>query len=280
MVKTISEKEIYLHFENFFVNKESIRQKVKKWIPQKCHLLLDLGCKNGVITSSYLGYSQKVVGVDKAYNHLLKAGEKYSKIKFINGDASFLPFKDSCAEVIVLVEILQYITEIEKIFSEAYRVLKPGGILIISLPQKRGFSKYLNFFNYDKIKTIFKKEDKALREESTFYLHSFKEVENLSKGLFNIKEHERKGFLLYPISYTLLMVLVNLTSLLLPDTKKQEKNLIIFSYSILLFSFFRLLFWFFGFLMVIDSNLNFWKFSYSLLISMQKELPDKGRIRG
>ena len=275
MFNVVSEEDIYLHFEKFFADREVLRKRIKNWIPENCNILLDLGCKNGAITYSYSNSSQRVIGIDKNYKYLSSIDRKYPDITFINGDASSLPFKDSCAEVIVSTEILQYIPKIEKIFYEAYRVLKPGGIFIISLPQKGILSKYLKILTYDNFRTYFRKEGKNSRKELNFHLHSFKDIENLSRDMFNVKVHEEKGFLLYPISYVFIEVLTWLTSVLLPDTKKQERSLIIFLYSKLLFSSFRLLFWFIGLLMIIDSNLSFWKFSYSLIVSLQKILPEK-----
>jgi len=270
MFNSISKEEIYLHFEKFFANKEALRQRVKKWIPQKCHILLDLGCKSGAITSSYTDKSQKVIGIDKDYNHLQKASKKYPQMSFINGDVSFLPFKDSCAEVVIATEILQYIPGIEKIFYEAHRVLKPNGALFISLPQKGILYNYLKFLNYDELKALLKNKNRTHQKEPPTHLHSLTEIANLSRGLFIVEKHQQRGFILYPLSYLFMRIIIRLTLIFLPDLRKQKENFIKILFSNFLFLFFKLSFFLLELFMVLDSNLDFGKFSYSLLLSMRK----------
>ena len=52
----------------------------------------------------------------------------------IIGDVCTLPFIDNCFDVISLMEVLEHIHNPQKALNEIYRVLKPEGLLIFSVP--------------------------------------------------------------------------------------------------------------------------------------------------
>ncbi len=45
-----------------------------------------------------------------------------------------LPFAPECFDLVICTQVLEYIPEPEKMLSEIYRVLQPGGTLILSAP--------------------------------------------------------------------------------------------------------------------------------------------------
>lgn len=50
------------------------------------------------------------------------------------GDARELPFRDESVSLIVSMDTLQHIPSVEDVFDEMQRVLKPGGLLLVSFP--------------------------------------------------------------------------------------------------------------------------------------------------
>lgn len=59
--------------------------------------------------------------------------EKYY-IRFIKGDAQDLPFSSSSADLITLISLIEHIENPQKCISEAERVIKSGGDIIIQVP--------------------------------------------------------------------------------------------------------------------------------------------------
>jgi SAM-dependent methyltransferase len=68
------------------------------------------------------------------------------------GDAQSLPFKSSSFDVCISVQVLEHVPEPMLLFSESFRVLKPGGVFIVSAPQYNYLHEepndFLRFTNY------------------------------------------------------------------------------------------------------------------------------------
>lgn len=100
-------------------------------------ICLDLGCSNGTFTSFLAPEFKSILGLD--YD---KVGLKTiptatrEKILFINGDAMTLPFNENSFGVIICAQVYEHVPFDTKLFSELARVLKPGGIVFFSGPNK------------------------------------------------------------------------------------------------------------------------------------------------
>jgi SAM-dependent methyltransferase len=80
---------------------------------------------------------------------LAQARRQFSWLPMLDGDVSELPVADSCADVVLLLDVIEHIAEPERALAEADRVLRPGGTLIISVPH-RGATSWLDSVNlYD-----------------------------------------------------------------------------------------------------------------------------------
>jgi demethylmenaquinone methyltransferase / 2-methoxy-6-polyprenyl-1,4-benzoquinol methylase len=102
--------------------------------------LLDIAGGTGDIAFSYLKRSQKYNYNPNIYildmNHsMLKEGRKradrngwFKNPTWLCADAQSLPFPDSSLELITIAFGIRNVSHIEKALSEAYRVLKPGGL--------------------------------------------------------------------------------------------------------------------------------------------------------
>jgi len=95
-------------------------------------ILVDLGCNVGYFGPILKNFSSNTIGVDFSLNALLwcKKLNRYKTV--VNGSFQHLPFSTNSISGVLLLDCLSIysITEIQQILSEAYRVLKPGGILI------------------------------------------------------------------------------------------------------------------------------------------------------
>lgn len=102
--------------------------------------VLDLGSGAGFdcfLAQRRVGKKGKIIGVDmvsemveKAKNNAKKYG--YKNIEFLLGDIEKLPVGDESVDIIISNCVINLAPEKEKVFSEAYRVLKTGGRMFVS----------------------------------------------------------------------------------------------------------------------------------------------------
>lgn len=103
-------------------------------------IVLDLGSGAGFdafLASPKVGQTGKVIGVDITHEMLEKAMENATKggftnVEFRKGDIEDLPVKDDSIDVILSNCVINLAPDKEKVFKEAYRVLKSGGRMMIS----------------------------------------------------------------------------------------------------------------------------------------------------
>ncbi len=99
--------------------------------------VLDLGCGTGNYSMFMAERGLKVTGMDISEHMLEKARKKSERkgldINFVEGDIQNLPFPDNSFDLIVSVTVFEFIPEPSAAAREAWRVLKPGGRLIIGV---------------------------------------------------------------------------------------------------------------------------------------------------
>ena len=100
---------------------------------------LDGGCGEGhLIAELHKRHPRyEYTGVDVTEVALKSAKARCSFADFHLMDITSLPFPDSAFDVVVSSQVIEHISEYEKAIAELKRVLKPGGILILSFPNER-----------------------------------------------------------------------------------------------------------------------------------------------
>ena len=96
--------------------------------------VLDVACGEGYGSASLLaGGARSVVGVDVSQETVDHARDKYGVDARV-GDAESLPVADKSFDLVVSFETIEHVQHPHVFIAECARVLKPGGLLIVSTP--------------------------------------------------------------------------------------------------------------------------------------------------
>lgn len=100
-------------------------------------LVVDLGCGTGALIRELEKRYKKarLIGVDLAPGMVEFAKKQcgwFSRQEFMVGDAEALPFTDGSVDLIFSSLAIQWCADLDRVFSEAKRVLKPGGLFMFT----------------------------------------------------------------------------------------------------------------------------------------------------
>ncbi len=96
--------------------------------------VLDLGCGAGtdtLVAAQMVRPDGSVVGIDMTPQMLAKARasatEMGADVEFVESEAELLPFPDESFDVLISNGVIDLIPDKDAVFSEIFRVLRPGG---------------------------------------------------------------------------------------------------------------------------------------------------------
>jgi ubiquinone/menaquinone biosynthesis C-methylase UbiE len=96
--------------------------------------ILDAGCGPGEMAATLMQRGYEVWGLDIADAMIGRARERCGVDRFRVGDIERIPFPDNTFDGVVCLGVLEYLDTDAKALREIERVLKPGGMAVVSTP--------------------------------------------------------------------------------------------------------------------------------------------------
>jgi len=107
---------------------------IKKYVDFKNKKILDVGCGIGMFLKQFKNLGADVFGVDLDKEKVEIAKKKFPNV--FHSKAEKMPFRKSTFDIICLHEVIEHVEDDQQVIKECFRVLKPGGKLIIFAPNR------------------------------------------------------------------------------------------------------------------------------------------------
>jgi hypothetical protein len=127
--------------------------------------VLDVACGEGYGSALIARRAAHVTGVDIAPAAIAHARARYAtlpNLEFRAADCAALPFEDATFDVVVSFETLEHIAAQDAFLDEMRRVLRPGGFIVLSCPNKAEYSDKRDHANEFHVRELYRDELAAM----------------------------------------------------------------------------------------------------------------------
>jgi len=99
--------------------------------------------KKGIVLEIGDGEVERVLAMQTIFPNLIELEfcfnkiHKLTEVKFINGDAQYIPFKDASFDCVISHHVIEHVPNDLLFLREVYRVLKKGGLAILGTPNRK-----------------------------------------------------------------------------------------------------------------------------------------------
>ena len=109
---------------------------IDKYVVNHKKNIIDLGTADGrMLQQIYEKYPESnCIGIEYDSELVQFAYKNFPRLKILQGDIQIIDYPDNFYDVAIATAVIEHVPEPAKVISEAKRILKPGGILILSAP--------------------------------------------------------------------------------------------------------------------------------------------------
>ncbi|HEY3629448.1 MAG TPA: class I SAM-dependent methyltransferase, partial [Jatrophihabitantaceae bacterium] len=102
--------------------------------------VLDVGCGEGYGAARFAEVAGRVIGVDYDAAAVAHAAEQYPTARFVRANLAALPVRSQAVDVLATLQVIEHVWDHAQFVDECRRVLRPGGWLLVTTPNRLTFS--------------------------------------------------------------------------------------------------------------------------------------------
>src|SRR4051812_26839123 len=136
--------------QTFSGSNQGYAPNLRRWMARMLQALpsdapvIEVGCGDASFTTELAKYSSKVTAIDISAGQIAENAGRFPKIAFRQHDVSqSFPFPDASFRVVWCSEVLEHLFDPTFALREMYRILQPGGQLLVTVPYHGRFKNLL-----------------------------------------------------------------------------------------------------------------------------------------
>jgi len=102
--------------------------------------VLEAGCGEGYGADLIADVARRVIGLDYDESAVAHVRARYPRVEMHHGNLAALPLADCAVDVVVNFQVIEHLWDQGQFVDECLRVLRPGGVLLMSTPNRITFS--------------------------------------------------------------------------------------------------------------------------------------------
>lgn len=157
---------------------------LKKYLPQhNVPCILEVGCSSGFMLADLKKAMPNaiLIGADVTSAALYSLATRIPNLPLLQFDLTQCPLPDACIDAMVMLNVLEHIEDDVLALQQAFRILKPGGLLVLEVPA----GPHLYDFYDEQLRHFRRYTSQELKDKCT-------------KANFNIIKASHLGFFIYP----------------------------------------------------------------------------------
>lgn len=125
--------------ENYWFRRHEV---VYRRLSQRCvdREVLEAGCGEGYGAELIADVATRVIGLDYDEQTVAHVRARYPRIDVRHGNLAELPLSAGAVDVVVNFQVIEHLWDQGQFVAECHRVLRPGGVLLMSTPNRITFS--------------------------------------------------------------------------------------------------------------------------------------------
>lgn len=102
--------------------------------------VLEVGCGEGYGTALLARSARRILGIDYDRLAAAHAARVYPRARFVRANLAALPVPNGSVDVVVTLQVIEHVWNHGEFVRECLRALRPGGLLLVTTPNRLTFS--------------------------------------------------------------------------------------------------------------------------------------------